>query len=249
MSGLADIAKIARERRHTLLFLARLRRVPPVFLDTEIDMTRVLEHRETGRRYSIVTYVLYAAGRALAKHPEANAAIEGGLSPKVARYAPVNGKLTLDRTLNGHRVVLSGLVKDLDRIDLDAVQDRVEALRDGDPHTLPDFAGARLLHRLPAAVGWAAYELAARALDKRPDTTGTFSVTSLGHRPVDGFHSLGGTTVTLGVGRILDRPVVRDGAVAVAPVMRLNLSFDHRVIDGAEAADLLADVKDGLENF
>jgi pyruvate/2-oxoglutarate dehydrogenase complex dihydrolipoamide acyltransferase (E2) component len=228
VSGLADIAKIARERRHTLLFLARLRRVPPVFLDTEIDMTRVLEHRETGRRYSIVTYVLYAAGRALAKHPEANAAIEGGLSPKVARYAPVNGKLTLDRTLNGHRV---------------------EALRDGDPHALPDFAGARLLHRLPAAVGWAAYELAARALDKRPDTTGTFSVTSLGHRPVDGFHSLGGTTVTLGVGRILDRPVVRDGAVAVAPVMRLNLSFDHRVIDGAEAADLLADVKDGLENF
>jgi hypothetical protein len=31
--------------------------------------------------------------------------------------------------------------------------------------------------------------------------------------------------------------------------MRLNLAFDHRVIDGAEAADVLADIKAGLEAF
>jgi pyruvate/2-oxoglutarate dehydrogenase complex dihydrolipoamide acyltransferase (E2) component len=31
--------------------------------------------------------------------------------------------------------------------------------------------------------------------------------------------------------------------------MRLRLTFDHRVIDGAEAADVLAEIKDGLENL
>jgi len=78
---------------------------------------------------------------------------------------------------------------------------------------------------------------------------GTVAVTSLGHRPVDGFHSVGGTTITLGLGRIVDRPVVRAGEITVAPVMRLNLAFDHRVIDGAEAADVLAALKQSLESF
>ncbi|MEU4746675.1 2-oxo acid dehydrogenase subunit E2, partial [Actinosynnema sp. NPDC023658] len=88
-----------------------------------------------------------------------------------------------------------------------------------------------------------------RSLTRRPGLLGTFAVTSLGHRPVDGFHSVGGTTITLGLGRTADRPVVRDGVVAVAPVMRLNLAFDHRVVDGAEAADVLAEIRAGLQGF
>jgi pyruvate/2-oxoglutarate dehydrogenase complex dihydrolipoamide acyltransferase (E2) component len=66
---------------------------------------------------------------------------------------------------------------------------------------------------------------------------------------VDGFYSVGGTTVTLGLGRIAPRPVVLGEHVVVRPTMRLSLAFDHRVIDGAEAADVLADVKDALEGF
>jgi pyruvate/2-oxoglutarate dehydrogenase complex dihydrolipoamide acyltransferase (E2) component len=248
-----SITPLPRERRHTVYFLGRLRGYAPVHLDTEVDMTEVRAHRDAaraaGRPYSTVTYVLSAAGRALAGHPEANAAIRGGLRPRVARFTEVNGKLTLDKTLGGRRVVLSAVLPDLDRVDLDTIQRQVDHYRDGDPESMPEFAAVRSLHRLPRAVAWTAYRLTSRSLAKRPATTGTFSVTSLGHRPVDGFHSVGGTTITLGLGRTLDRPVVRDGAVVVAPVLRLSLTFDHRVIDGAEAADLLADIKDALENF
>jgi len=72
-------------------------------------------------------------------------------------------------------------------------------------------------------------------------------VTSLGHRPVIRFFSCGGTAVTIGIGRIRDLPVVRDGAVAIAPSMPLSLTFDHRVLDGALAADVLTDLKQTLE--
>jgi len=113
----------------------------------------------------------------------------------------------------------------------------------------PEFAAVRLLHRMPAWLGRPAFRLRARSLAQRQALFGTVAVTSLGHRPVDGFHSVGGTTVTFGVGRIADRPVVRERQVTAAPVMRLSMAFDHRVIDGAEAADLLADVKAGLEGF
>jgi len=244
---------MARERRHTLYFLAETRGVAPVFLDTEVDMTGVLGHRERarreGRRYSLVTYVLYASARVLARHPEANAAVRGRRWPRVARYDEVNVKFTLDRVINGQRVVLSAVLPSLERAGLAEIQDGVEHYAGGDPAHMPEFAGVRLLHRLPWPVGPWAFRRAVAPLARRPDRFGTLAVTSLGHRPVDGFHSVGGATVTLGVGRVLDRPVARDGVVAVAPVMRLNLAFDHRMIDGAEAADVLAEIRAALEDF
>ncbi|MFJ2131536.1 2-oxo acid dehydrogenase subunit E2 [Streptomyces sp. NPDC087845] len=243
---------MARQRRHTLQFLGEIRSFAPVFLDTEIDMTRIGEHRTAaraaGHRYSVVTYVLHTAARVLADHPEANAAITGRIRPRVARYESVDGKLTLDRTLDGRRIVLSAVLPGLHRAALDDIQHQVDHYRDGDPATMPEFAGARALQRLPMPLGRLAYRAAVRPLGRRAARMGTFAVTSLGHRPVDGFHSVGGTTVTLGLGRIAERPVVRDHVVTTAPVMRLSLAFDHRVIDGAEAADVLGDLKDGLEN-
>lgn len=247
------IRPAARERRHTVYFLQELRPFSPVFLDTSVDMTRITEHRAAaragGRRYSVVSYVLHAAGRVLAKHPEANAAVGGRLRPKVARYGEVNAKLTLDKRFGDQRVVLSSVIPDIHLAELDDVQRKVEYLRDGDAETMPEFAGLRRLQRLPGPLARAAFRAAVRPLRSRPERFGTFALTSLGHRPVDGFHSVGGTTVTLGLGRVADQPVVRAGELAVAPVMRLNLCFDHRVIDGAEAADVLADLKDALEDY
>jgi len=248
-----SVARFPAERRHTLYHCDEIRETAPVFLDTEVDMSRVQEHRAAarrdGRRYSVVSYVLRASGSVLARHPDANAAIRGRLRPKVARYATVGGKVTLDKTLGGRRVVLSSVVPGLERSSLDDVQQHVDRLRDGDPESMPEFEAVRKLHRLPVPVGRTLFRLATRSFAHRPELRGTVAVTSLGHRAVDSFHSVGGTTVTLGLGRIVDRPVVRDGAVAVAPVMRLSLAFDHRVIDGAEAADVLSELKDFLEAY
>jgi pyruvate/2-oxoglutarate dehydrogenase complex dihydrolipoamide acyltransferase (E2) component len=245
------ITPAARERRHTLYFLTEVRRIAPVFLDTEVDMTEVLRHRAAARgagdHYSVVSYVLHAAGRVLATHPEANAAFGGRLRPRVIRHPTVTGKLTLDKTVNGQRAVLATMIPDLGHAGMREIQDQVDRYRDSDPDQDPEFAAVRALHRLPLLVGTLAFRATVRPLRKRAAAFGTFAVTSLGHRPVDGFYSVGGTTITLGVGRVADRPVVRDGEVATAPLMRLTLTFDHRVIDGAEAADVLAEIKGRLE--
>ncbi|MFB7500723.1 2-oxo acid dehydrogenase subunit E2 [Streptomyces sp. NPDC056161] len=224
----------------------------PVFLDTDVDMTVLAERRAAalaaGTRYSWVTYVLSAAGRVLAAHPDANAAIGGRLRPRVVRFTGADAKLALDKRVGGQRVVLSGLLRDVDRADLAAIQRDVDRFRDGVPAAMSEFKGAFVLARLPAWLGPLAFTAGVRPLARRRARLGTFSVTSLGHTAVDGFHSYGGTAVTLGVGRIAERPVVRAGVLAVAPVLRLSLAFDHRVIDGAEAADVLTDLRDALES-
>jgi 2-oxoglutarate dehydrogenase E2 component (dihydrolipoamide succinyltransferase) len=79
---------------------------------------------------------------------------------------------------------------------------------------------------------------------------GTFTITNGGV-----FGSLMSTPIlnppqsgVLGMHRIEERPVVRDGQVVVKPMMYLALSYDHRIVDGREAVTFLVRIKEALED-
>ena len=78
---------------------------------------------------------------------------------------------------------------------------------------------------------------------------GRFSVSNLGMFGVDEFTALimPGQVAILAVGAVVDRPVVRDGQIVAAPTMRVTLSCDHRVVDGAYAAGFLSELRRLLE--
>jgi pyruvate dehydrogenase E2 component (dihydrolipoamide acetyltransferase) len=86
-------------------------------------------------------------------------------------------------------------------------------------------------------------------LAKEDLTGGTFTVTNLGMYGVDFFIPIINPpeTAILGVGRVAEKPVVADKAVVVKHVMNLSLAYDHRVVDGAPAAQFLRRVKQLLE--
>jgi len=52
----------------------------------------------------------------------------------------------------------------------------------------------------------------------------------------------------LGMHNIVERPVVKGGAIVIAPVMFVALSYDHRIIDGRESVGFLVAVKEALES-
>jgi pyruvate dehydrogenase E2 component (dihydrolipoamide acetyltransferase) len=84
-----------------------------------------------------------------------------------------------------------------------------------------------------------------------PDLSGaTFSVSNLGMFDVDSFTAVINPpqAAILAVGSVKQRPIVRDGALAVGHTMSMTLSCDHRVIDGARGGRFLAEVKRRLEN-
>ncbi len=55
-------------------------------------------------------------------------------------------------------------------------------------------------------------------------------------------------SAVLGLHRIEDRPVVRDGQIVIRPMMYLALSYDHRIIDGREAVTALKTIKQAIED-
>ena len=77
---------------------------------------------------------------------------------------------------------------------------------------------------------------------------GTFTVSNLGMFGVDGFTPILNAPQTgiLGVGRIVEKPVIYRGEIAKRSLMVLSLTFDHRVIDGAPAGAYLQTVADLL---
>ena len=77
----------------------------------------------------------------------------------------------------------------------------------------------------------------------------TYSVSNLGMFDVDSFTAIiyPPHAAILAVGAVKEQPVVRDGQIAIAEIMKATLSVDHRVADGAEAAQFLMEIKRLLE--
>jgi pyruvate dehydrogenase E2 component (dihydrolipoamide acetyltransferase) len=92
-------------------------------------------------------------------------------------------------------------------------------------------------------------ELNARSKDDM--TGGTFTISNMGMLDVENFTAIinPGESAILAVSSTLQKPVVRDGQVVVRSILKMTLSADHRLIDGAMAARFINAVKQKLEDI
>ncbi len=151
-------------------------------------------------------------------------------------------------TLRGHPR-LNALLKDnevelIDDINLAmavSVPDGLLApvIRNADTKTVAEIA--RETAELAAAARGG--NLAPRHLQR-----GTFTLTNLGMTGIDWFAPIINPPQLgiLGVSRTIDKPVVKDGKIVIAPMMGMTLVFDHRAVDGYPAAVFLSDLKERL---
>ena len=98
----------------------------------------------------------------------------------------------------------------------------------------------------------AARDLAKRAKEgklRQEEYSGTFSVSNLGMFAVDDFNAiiLPPQVGVLAVSSVIKRPVVVDDKIVIREIMNVQLSSDHRVIDGVDAAKFAKQIKDYLE--
>ena len=125
--------------------------------------------------------------------------------------------------VSGSRGLVVPVLRDADALSMAALEKQIgdfAARARGDKLTLPELQG------------------------------GTFTITNGGI-----FGSMMSTPILnppqtgiLGMHNIVDRPVVRDGAVVVRPIMYVALSYDHRLVDGREAVQFLVRIKDCIED-
>jgi len=224
--GVEDVKVLGLRRRIAERLSNSKRRIPHFAYVEEIDVTELeglRAHlnatRAEGRpSLSLPPFLIQALVQVLPDFPQVNALFDDEAGV-VHRHAAVHAGIAVQTK--------DGLI--------------VPVIRNAEARDLWDLAAE--IARLAAAVrdGKAA----------REELTGsTITVTSLG--------ALGGIATTpiinapevaiIGPNRIVERPVVRDGQITVRKMMNLSSSFDHRVVDGYDAAAFIQAVKVKLEH-
>lgn len=103
---------------------------------------------------------------------------------------------------------------------------------------------------LAAEISTLAEKVRAKTIEVSALQGGTFTITNIG--PIGGLYATPivnhPEVAILGLMKMQKRPVVRDGKVVVREMMNLVLSFDHRVVDGADAASFMNTIIKHLEN-
>jgi 2-oxoisovalerate dehydrogenase E2 component (dihydrolipoyl transacylase) len=173
---------------------------------------------------------------------EARRALDVSLLALVARFCVLG--LTKYRELNSR--VTADAVELLPDVNLGFAAQTEKGLM------VPVVSGAQALTTRELSAALAERTEAARAGRLTPAqlTGGTFTVNNYGVFGVDGSAAIINhpEVAILGIGRIIDRPWVVDGELAVRKVTQLTLAFDHRACDGGVAGGFLRFVADCVEN-
>ena len=200
--------------------------IPHTTAMDEIDISRLHEFRkkykdslkEEDVSLTYLPFIIKAAIAALKKYPEFNSSLD-----------EENDELVLKKYFN------IGVATDTERGLM------VPVIKDADNMNLVEIAKA-------------IEDLSTRAKDNQIQLSqlkgGSFSVTNYG--------SIGGyfgipiinypESAILGIGRVVEKPIVKDGEIVVAHILPLSLSYDHRIIDGASGARFLNLLKELLSN-
>ena len=198
--------------------------VPQAGVSDDFDLTKLIEWREKLKRekpdlkVSFLAFTVKATALALKSHPQLN-----------ATFLANSGEIAFKKYYN------IGIATDTDYGLV------VPVVKAADEKKIPQIAGEIEF------LATAARERRLRFDDMRD---GTFSITNVG--------SLGGVATSpvisypqsaiLAINKMRDTPVVFEGRITPRKIMRVDLGFDHRVLDGADAMRFLADLKAILEN-
>ena len=196
-----------------------------VLYTMDVDMTEVLKVRQ-----------------ALLEEIEKNAGVRLSLTDIIVK--------AVARALKQHSMVNSILIEDELHILEDVNIGVAVSLEEGLIVPVLHNADKKSLLEISAGLD----ELIKRArqgnLDAEDTTGATFTITNPGMFGIDIQMPVINTpeSAILGIGSLSEQAVVRDGQIVIKPIMRLNLVFDHRVLDGVPAARFLQTLKETLEN-
>ncbi len=198
---------------------ASARNAPHFYLTAHIDMGSLRDE--------------LAARRAAGGPLSATLALVHIVGRVLARHPMINASLDEEGLLL-HRGAHIGVAMDREG---DLV---VPVLRDVDTLSIEALAAeyARVRERVKC-----------RAITPAEMRGGSFTISNLGMYGVDAFTAIINPpeAAILAIGRTLDTPVGRDGAIVLRPMATFCLSSDHRIVDGATAARFMADLRTAIE--
>lgn len=194
-------------------------KAPAVHFNIRVDSTRMQELRQQLKPVANITYT----------------DIIVAVTSRVLLQFPL-----LNGTVDGEEIILRNYVN----------MGVAVALEDGLLVPVVKYSHMKGLKEISDEIKDLSYRARNNQLTTDEITGGTFTITNLGMFGVEAFTPIINQpeSAILGVNAIVETPVVENGNIVVKPMMNLSLTADHRIVDGAVAAQFLAKLKEYLEN-
>lgn len=222
----------------------------PTYLICDVDMSWVESLRarlaRKGHRVTATAVLLKAIAIAQQHHPATRSAkLPWGA---VVTFNDIVAGFTVERQVDCGPAVFLGTIMQPDSKPLTDIALELKAYAEDDLDSIPQLAIENRFAGMPWLFRKLILWLGTRIPRIRLRYLGaTFGLSSLGKYGIKAIVPPSVCTSIFGIGAVEERAVVRDGAIAVRPVMTLTYNFDHRLIDGAPAARFLDEIKNLLE--
>ena len=194
---------------------------PHVTLMDEVDVTELVAHRkkfkavaaEKGIKLTYLPYVVKALVSALREFPALNCSFDDETEEIITKHY-----YNIGIAADTERGLLVPVVKNADRKSVFAISNEINELADKARN------GKLASNEMKGA---------SCSISNIGSAGGQWFTPVINHPEV----------AILGVGRIAEKPVIKDGEIVAAPVLALSLSFDHRMIDGVTAQNAMNLIK------
>jgi len=211
----------------------------------EVDITEprsiIREHKQrSGETFSLTAYIVTCLARAITEHPHLNAFRQGS---KLVILEDVTISVLVEREIAGERVPENLGIRQAQSKSHRHVQDEIRAAQAQQEGGLGSLAGLTWIRFIPSFLFRLFIRLASRNIHMMA-RYGAVGVTAVGmYAPRNQATWLlplvGGATVGVAVGGIVERPVLREGQLENREHLCLTVSFNHDLVDGAPAARFL----------
>ena len=230
-------------------FVPSLPSVPSGFRDVPLTQIRKTIARRLAQSIGPIPHFFLTSEIDMERAHEARAALKAKGDAYAVSFNDIVIK-AVALALRKHPAVNAWWMDDRIRYHGDVHVGMAVAVEDGLITPVIRFADRKGLAEIAAETKALADRARARRLTPEEYTGATFSVSNLGMLDIDEFTAIINPPEAgiLAVGRIVQKAVVVDGAIAPRRMMRVTMSCDHRVIDGATGAQFLQTLKLMLEN-
>ena len=135
------------------------------------------------------------------------------------------------------------VLRDINRKTVREIGDEINNLRQLTYTQLPLSGLTSLMDRLPDFMKSIGLGIVSQIPALRQRLFGTMGFSSLGKYGLKSFDTLFYLNVGYGIGGIEEKVIMEDGSVQTVPTLTITQTSDHRIVDGAEAARILAEIK------
>ena len=223
-------------------------RINPPFICIEADARGLIEFCSQNH-FTYTPVLLKIIAHVQKKYPIMNAILARDIiRKKIFLPEGVDISIAMEKKHKGRTIVLIPVIREVNTKSIENISSEIKYLSKLPFDKMPNIKWIKLLNLDPDFLKYVTMRVICQYPRLYNFFFGTIGFTNLGKYGITHFYPLWINATVFGIGTIEEKPVARNGHITIAPMLYMTIAFNHRILDGSTASEILAEVKRTIED-